>query len=155
MDRRNPILLKRPICGLNATMKQLDVVLSPPAFVLDPRMTLTNVTFDPDPCDLWSWYLSDINNVHHHTKFEQPKSNGSRDMNFYLRLFIWWIIFYSQTDDQTDRQKAMHKSPLCMSTGGLKNSLGTISCSFGGPLKSGLAIVAVVCSYKVDSLLMN
>ncbi len=41
-------------------MKQLDVVVSPPTFVWDPYMTLTNVTFDPD-----------------------PKSNGSRDMNFY------------------------------------------------------------------------
>ncbi len=33
-------------------MKQLDVVVIPSAFVWDPYMTLTNVTFDPDPCDL-------------------------------------------------------------------------------------------------------
>ncbi len=33
-------------------MKQLDVVVSPPAFVWDPNLTLTHVTFDLDPCDL-------------------------------------------------------------------------------------------------------
>ena len=35
----------------------VDVVVSPPAFVWDTYLTLTNVTFDPDPCDLWPWYL--------------------------------------------------------------------------------------------------
>ncbi len=34
-------------------MRQLDVVVSPPAFVWDPYLILTNVTFDPDPCDLY------------------------------------------------------------------------------------------------------
>ena len=33
-------------------MKQLDVVVSPPAFVWDPNLTLTHMTFDLDPCDL-------------------------------------------------------------------------------------------------------
>ncbi len=33
-------------------MKQLDVVVSPPAFVRNPYLTVTHVTFDPDPCDL-------------------------------------------------------------------------------------------------------
>ena len=33
-------------------MKQLDVVVSPPAFVRNPYLTLTHVTFDLDPCDL-------------------------------------------------------------------------------------------------------
>ncbi len=32
-------------------MKQLDVVVSPPAFVWNPYLTLTHVTFDLDPCD--------------------------------------------------------------------------------------------------------
>ncbi len=34
-------------------MKQFDVVVSPPAFVGNPYLTLTHVTFDLDPCDLW------------------------------------------------------------------------------------------------------
>ncbi len=33
-------------------MKQLDIVVSPPAFVWDPYMTLTHVTLDLDICDL-------------------------------------------------------------------------------------------------------
>ena len=35
-------------------MKQLDVVASPPAFVGHPNLTLTHVTFDLDPCDLYN-----------------------------------------------------------------------------------------------------
>ncbi len=30
-------------------MKQLDVVVSPPAFIRNPYLTLTHVTFDLDP----------------------------------------------------------------------------------------------------------
>ncbi len=33
-------------------MKQLDVAVSPPAFVWNPYLTLTHMTFDLDPCDL-------------------------------------------------------------------------------------------------------
>ena len=33
-------------------MKQLDIDVSPPAFLWDPYLALTNVTFDLDPCDL-------------------------------------------------------------------------------------------------------
>ncbi len=33
-------------------MKQLDIVVSPAAFVRNPYLTLTHVTFDLDPCDL-------------------------------------------------------------------------------------------------------
>ena len=32
-------------------MKQLDVVMSPPAFLWDPHLTLTHVIFDLDICD--------------------------------------------------------------------------------------------------------
>ena len=60
----------------------------------------------------------DIINVHHHTKFEQPKSNGSTDMNFDLVSF-YLMNYFLVTDRQTDRQKETHKSPTCMSTGGL------------------------------------
>ena len=56
-------------------MKQPDVV-SPITFVWDRYLTLTNVTF------------------------EQPKSKGSRDMNFYLVN----LQLMSQTDRQADRQ---------------------------------------------------
>ena len=33
-------------------MKQLDVDVSSPVFVWNPYLTLANVTFDLDPCDL-------------------------------------------------------------------------------------------------------
>ncbi len=41
-------------------MKQLDVdvVVSPPAFVWDPNMELTHMTFDLDPCSqVMNFYL--------------------------------------------------------------------------------------------------
>ena len=38
--------------GDQKIMKQLDVVMSPPAFVWDPYLTSTHVTFDLNPCDL-------------------------------------------------------------------------------------------------------
>ncbi len=53
----------------------------------------------------------DATKVHLNTKFRDPKSYTSSDMNFCL------VNFYKVTD----RQKAMHKSPPCISTGGLKN----------------------------------
>ena len=65
----------------------------------------------------------DIINIHHHTKSEPPKSNGSRDINFYLVIFgpmNYFLVTDRRTDGQTDRRKATHKSPPCMSTGGLK-----------------------------------
>ncbi len=45
--------------------------------------------------------------------------NGSRDINFYL-VISGPMHYFLVTDRQTDRRKAMHKSPPCMSTGGLK-----------------------------------
>ncbi len=36
-------------------MKQLDVDVSPPAFLWDPHLNLANMTFDLDPCDLWPY----------------------------------------------------------------------------------------------------
>ncbi len=41
-----------PEIKCNDTMKQLDVVVSPPAFLWDPYLTLTNVIFDLDICGL-------------------------------------------------------------------------------------------------------
>ena len=38
-------------------MKQLDIVVSPPAFLLNPYLTLTNVTFNPDPHKLWRFFF--------------------------------------------------------------------------------------------------
>ncbi len=92
-------------------MKQLDVDVSPPAFLWDPYLNLANVTFDLHPCDLWPrrpnkiwkiykihifdmvtlnldvwpWPSHDLNiiNVHHHTKFGDPNPKGSWDMNYF------------------------------------------------------------------------
>ena len=47
------------------------------------------------------------------SKFQTPTYNTFRDMNFFSSLTFGQV--------QTDRQKAMHMSPLCMGTGGLKN----------------------------------
>ncbi len=46
-------MAKTPLimADLNKITKHLYIVVSPPAFVWDPYMTLTNMTFDPDPCD--------------------------------------------------------------------------------------------------------
>ncbi len=37
---------------ISLLMKQLDVDVSPPAFLWDPHLNLTDVTFDLDLCDL-------------------------------------------------------------------------------------------------------
>ncbi len=104
-------------------MKQLDVVVSPPAFVWDPNLTLTHVTFDLNPCDLWP--LGQMSNKFQ--KVGDPTSNSSVVMNFFLVIFFL-VNYYLGivTDRQTDRRKAMHKSPPCISTGGLKNFKRTI-----------------------------
>ncbi len=68
--------------------------------LLKPYLTLTNVSLN---------YL----NGH-------DMSNGCWDMNYCsLNFCLVWIFV---TDRQTDRCKVMHKSPPCMSTGGLKKS---------------------------------
>ena len=57
-------------------MKQLDLVVSPPAFLWSP------LTFDPDPHDLWPWYVSP----------------------FYLVIF-GPMNYFLVTDGQTDRRR--------------------------------------------------
>ncbi len=47
----------------------INVVVSPPAFVWDPNLTLTHVTFDLDPCDLWPLGQMSF--------FGDPNPNGS------------------------------------------------------------------------------
>ena len=69
-------------------MKQLDVDVSPPAFVCQ---------YDLCPWPMWPLTLTD----------ELLSSNFCLGTD-------------RQTDGQTDRQKATPKSPLCISTGGLK-----------------------------------
>ncbi len=49
-------------------------------------------------------------------------------VNYYLVTF--GIVTDRQTDGQTDRRKVMHKSPLCISTEGLKNLWGQVRISF-------------------------
>ena len=54
-DRQTgPIVLPRPLT--REVMKQLDIVRRPPTFVWTPYLTLTRVTYDLDPFDLWSPY---------------------------------------------------------------------------------------------------
>ncbi len=131
-------------------MKQLDIDVSPPTNIPIFSLILTSVTFDLDPCDpwpwlmwpltmtkwparqsnenltypfftWWPWYLTltcevdlGVTNVHALVKFHDPRCN----------TFEIWIIVQSEflsSDRRTDRQKAMYRSPLCTSTGGLKN----------------------------------
>ncbi len=112
-------------------------------------LTLTQVTFDLDSWswtktklplrlqnqaknhDLWSYDLDlwpmililevDLGGIYLNnlTKFHDSRCNTFRDMNYCPVNFC--LVILSQTDRQTDRQKAMHMSPPCMSTGGLKN----------------------------------
>ncbi len=44
-------------------MKQLDLVVSPRAFVWYPYLTLITVTFDLDQCDLQVWPLGHLSNT--------------------------------------------------------------------------------------------
>ncbi len=47
----------------------------------------------------------DIINIHHHTKLESPKPNGSRHINFYLVIFgpmNYFLVTDRQTDGQTE-----------------------------------------------------
>ncbi len=78
----------------------------------------------------------DMINVHHHTKFGDPNPNGSKDMNLFLVIFFlvnYYLVTFTivtdrRTDGQTDRQKAAHKSPPCISTGGLKKYMRSMAC---------------------------
>ncbi len=72
-------------------MKQLDIVVSPPAFLWDPYLTLTDV------------------------------HKGAQMIYFQrYDFFLVFFSSLPQTDRQADRQKATHMSPLCICTGGLK-----------------------------------
>ncbi len=92
-------------------MRQLDVDVSPPAFV-NPYLVLAIMALDLHPCEFWPWLLRPLSNkhckvleitfltwrpwiwpmtfaqdldsthIHYHTIFGDPKSNGSRDMIF-------------------------------------------------------------------------
>ncbi len=58
--------------------------------------------------------------VHLHTKFHGPSLNTDGDMNFGQVNFGQVNFGQVNFGQVTDRRKAMHKSPLCISTGGLK-----------------------------------
>ncbi len=83
---------------------QLDVDVSPPANIMTFKPGLTYLTYDLDPRDLLPWPLT-------------LKVLGA---------ILWEIWFFSSrifSHRQTpDRQKVRHKSPPCMSTGGLNKS---------------------------------
>ncbi len=76
--------------------------------------------------DLWPMTLTfaldlHINYVHLHAQFGDSVSSGFWDMNYFLVNF-GPVNFGGVTDGQTDRQKVMHMSPPCISTGVLKCS---------------------------------
>ena len=83
--------------GCRLPMKQLDVIVSPPAFIWDPNLTLIHVTFNLDPCDLWPWPM-------------------------WYKFYSSLNFFYRQTDRQTDRKWRLwaHRATC---TGGLKKCL--------------------------------
>ena len=99
------------------TKIQLDVDVSPPANVMSLKALI-------NPCDLWPGPMWPLTSTHMIFDLEQYL----QDMNFFLVNFFL-VDFYSsdffssqtdgQTDRQTDRRKATHKSPPCMSKGGL------------------------------------
>ncbi len=84
-----------------------------------------HITFRPTwPMALTFIYDLDIINGFHHTKFAGCKSNGSEYMIFCQVTFgpVWILV-----TSHPDRQKAMHKSPPCIRTGGLKNHVSKLS----------------------------
>ena len=77
----------------------------PTCLCLGPNLTLTHVTFDLDPCNLWTL--------------------GKISKKWFFSSELLSSDFWSserQTDGQMDRQNAMHKSPMCISTGGLNEA---------------------------------
>ena len=79
-------------------MKQLDIDMSPSAFVWMHYLQVAFVSFDLDP------------------------------VTFTLLVNLKWFLRYESLSSnfglvtETDRRKAMHMSPPCVSTGGLKNN---------------------------------
>ena len=67
-------------------MNQPDVVVSAAAFVWDSYLTLSNVTFDPDPYDLWPWYLWSL------TSRSQIKSNYTKALKHVLFTWCPWPL---------------------------------------------------------------
>ncbi len=99
-------------------MKQLDIVVSPPAVVWTfEALTLTQVTFDFDPCDFWPRGQISMILTQMVLKIWIFSSNFFL-VNYYL------VTFGIVTDRQMDRRKVMHKSSPCISTGGIKKGWG-------------------------------
>ncbi len=75
-----------------------------------------------------SWYFSWMRLYMFYivAKFWAPTYNTFWDMIFFL---VWFLVKW-----QTDRRKAMHMSPPCICTGGLKNSLTLLQIINGWPL---------------------
>ncbi len=63
--------------------KQLDIVVSPPAFVWNPNLTLNHVTFDLDPCDLRPWLMWPWTSRSHVKETERYRDRH-RDGNYRL-----------------------------------------------------------------------
>ncbi len=107
-------------------MKRLDIDVSPQVcqyhkpyiFVQSILVkSMENNTFWPGDLDLWPMTLTfkvdqDGIQVHVHTKSRDPSYHTYRDMNYCLVNFGIESHFWS-----SNRRKAMHKSPPCISTG--------------------------------------
>ncbi len=107
--------LYRPYC---IKLKQLDVVMSPPAFVWNPYLT-----FDLDPCDLCSWLAVPGQPT---IDLEVKSQWNGYSMAINLCRTIGPLTFHSQEICprlkfwSSHRQKAVHMSLTCTSTGVLK-----------------------------------
>ena len=72
-------------------------------------------------------------------------------MHDFLRYELTSSLFFFRTDRQTDRQKAMHRSQLCISTGGLKNKTTMIPLCSAAAVDSDLTEAPI----KVPCLQLN
>ena len=86
-------------------MKQLDIIVSPLAFVWNTYLFLAHVTFDLDHVTLGG-------HSHIFSRYDFFSSES-------------FSIDFWPSDRQMGRQKVMHKSSPCISTGGLKNWIST------------------------------
>ncbi len=96
---------------INSSFKKIARCLEPTCLCLGPWFNL-------DPCDLWPWPMwpltsrsnvkeihdLDMVNVHHHTKFGDPISNGSPSMYFFL-------VNYSQVLTWVEEEKCYFLVP--------------------------------------------
>ncbi len=126
-------------------MKQFDVVLRPPAFLWDPYLT-----FDPDLHDLWPSYLSLFSST---TLIQQVCKtcfflHGDHD--------LWPLTHVKYTMQNAWKSRFLtHKSPPCMSTGGLKNMVTDVwymvSSCFLSHIGWAMVVVSPICKQNQNT----